>query len=120
MATKSKGKKAEPIYIHEEYWQQQWVKWVLTGKYNSTEKLVFVRVTCIGAEGCGITDAELMEELNKSEGKIKQSLNRLCEGGELFITDGKRNRRRIYAAKNPDAAKKIKDLRLDGKWSSDI
>jgi len=115
MAKAKQGKQARSKFISEDYWQQSWVKRVMQGEYTEFAKLLFVRLTSFEATGCGLTNAELVAELNTSKSSIRRSLTSLSDGGELLITARESRRRRIYAARHPEVEEKIKDLGLDGK-----
>ncbi|KKN05292.1 hypothetical protein LCGC14_1088830 [marine sediment metagenome] len=120
MAKTRKGRKARSIDPIEEYYKTPRVSRVLQGKYSSYESLIFLLVDGFGVDGCGMTNAELARQFNRSGNTIRRAITRLWRGGEFKVTGREGQGRKIYAARHPEVLEKFKDLSIDRRQSSDV
>ena len=119
----SNGAKAKVVRsVHTAYWQQEWMRKVLSNGCCSFAKLLFMRIASFGERGCWMTNETIGEEFNRSESTIRRAVTSLWNNGDLIITGWNGHRRKMYAAQNQKVKDKLNEeynqARMKGKVNS--
>ena len=103
-----------------ETWQSDWMTKVLSNGYNSTAKLVFMRIASFGERGCWMINETFQEELGRSESTIKRSVSSLWSKGDIIITGWNGHGRKIYATSHPKVRSALNALYNEEKKSGKV
>lgn len=82
-------------------WQADWMTKVLGNGYNSSAKLIFLRIASFGEAGCWMNNETFEEEFGRSEATIRRSITALWSKGDIIVTGWNGHGRKMYAASHP-------------------